>query len=68
MWEDIETSDLELITDIHIDAGGYAYKFNCPKCKTEIILAPHGWWPTACECGFNWGIQVKAIGSRYVEK
>lgn len=60
MSEAIETTNVKF--DYENSEDGEVYEITYPKCGFKVSWAPMGWWKTKCSCGYNWRVEITAIG------
>lgn len=48
--------------------GGDYYEITCPKCSEKIQWAELAGGKSECSCGYNWYIDIKAVGWKDDEK
>jgi hypothetical protein len=44
--------------------GDDFYRVTCPTCGLEMEISPSGFGRGECHCGYEWSVDVRAVGTR----
>jgi hypothetical protein len=44
--------------------AGLCFTIICPACKEKITCGEYAWWNQKCKCGYEWHVEVVAIGTK----
>lgn len=44
--------------------AGLGITFRCPVCSSKLNLATSQWWEVFCDCGYEWKLELKAVGKK----
>ena len=51
----------------NVGDAGESFDVYCPECEDKIACSDFGWWPTVCQCGYHWTVELKATGVKTSE-